>query len=225
MAEVKNLFIKSKMNKDLDDRLLPSGEYRDGQNVMISRSEGADVGSLENILGNWNIQDFAVDPNNATLNAILNPSGFNVGGAGTIGPTTVLATGGSGTGLEVIISVDTSGNITITGTLDEGTGYQPGDIVSFDPAAVDPAWVGAPVFNSDAMTEDLIGPDFSVIGKYEDELNNKIYVFLTNYTDCSTSRLDNYSLDTAGSIPYITPGIVSIIACFDLKCNGIYSIS
>tara|TARA_R100000951_G_scaffold42141_1_gene35506 strand:+ start:2227 stop:8208 length:5982 start_codon:yes stop_codon:yes gene_type:complete len=52
MAEVKNLFIKSKMNQDLDDRLVPSGEYRQAQNVQISRSEGADVGALENALGN-----------------------------------------------------------------------------------------------------------------------------------------------------------------------------
>ena len=29
MAEVKNAFIKSKMNQDLDARLLTSGEYRD----------------------------------------------------------------------------------------------------------------------------------------------------------------------------------------------------
>ena len=33
MAEVKNAFIKSKMNQDLDDRLLPSGEYREGINI------------------------------------------------------------------------------------------------------------------------------------------------------------------------------------------------
>ena len=52
MAEVKNAFIKSKMNKDLDDRLIPSGEYRDAQNVQISRSESSDVGALENVLGN-----------------------------------------------------------------------------------------------------------------------------------------------------------------------------
>jgi len=52
MAEIKNTFIKSKMNKDLDDRLVPSGEYRDALNVSISRSEGDDVGALENILGN-----------------------------------------------------------------------------------------------------------------------------------------------------------------------------
>jgi len=52
MAEIKNTFIKSKMNKDLDDRLLSNGEYRNAQNVNISRSEGEDVGSLENVLGN-----------------------------------------------------------------------------------------------------------------------------------------------------------------------------
>ena len=52
MAEVKNAFIKSKMNKDLDSRLLPSGEYRDGFNIQVSKSEGEDVGALENALGN-----------------------------------------------------------------------------------------------------------------------------------------------------------------------------
>jgi hypothetical protein len=52
MAEVKNAFIKSKMNKDLDARLLSAGEYRDGNNVSVSRSDSGDVGALENILGN-----------------------------------------------------------------------------------------------------------------------------------------------------------------------------
>jgi len=58
MAEVKNAFIKSKMNKDLDDRLLPSGEYRDAINVAISRSESSDVGALENVIGNTALVDF-----------------------------------------------------------------------------------------------------------------------------------------------------------------------
>ena len=52
MAEVRNVFIKSKMNKDLDERLLPPGEYRDGQNISVSKSEGPDEGVVENILGN-----------------------------------------------------------------------------------------------------------------------------------------------------------------------------
>ena len=55
MAESKNSFIQSKMNKDLDERLIPSNVYRDALNVAVSRSEGGDVGSLESILGNKEI--------------------------------------------------------------------------------------------------------------------------------------------------------------------------
>ena len=52
MAKVTNAFIKSKMNQDLDARLLPNGEYREGLNIQVSKSEGPDVGALENVLGN-----------------------------------------------------------------------------------------------------------------------------------------------------------------------------
>ena len=66
MAEFKNVFIKSKMNKDLDDRLLPQGEYRDALNIQVSKSESSDVGALENVLGNKGLIDFAsvTDNNN-----------------------------------------------------------------------------------------------------------------------------------------------------------------
>ena len=52
MAEIKNTFLKSKMNKDLDDRILPNGEYRDAVNISVGRSEDNDVGALENVIGN-----------------------------------------------------------------------------------------------------------------------------------------------------------------------------
>ena len=52
MAEAKNSFIKSKMNKDLDERLIPNNEYRDALNIAVSRSEGSDVGALEVVIGN-----------------------------------------------------------------------------------------------------------------------------------------------------------------------------
>jgi len=61
MAEIKNTFLKGKMNQDLDSRLLPNGEYREAINLMISRSEGSTVGEFENMLGNTSIK---------TLNAI-----------------------------------------------------------------------------------------------------------------------------------------------------------
>jgi len=50
--EIKNTFLKSKMNKDLDDRLLPNGEYKDARNISVGRSEDSDVGALENVIGN-----------------------------------------------------------------------------------------------------------------------------------------------------------------------------
>ena len=58
MAKVQNTFLKSKMNKDLDSRLIPSGEYRNAKNVQVSRSEGSSAFSLENILGNNKVFDF-----------------------------------------------------------------------------------------------------------------------------------------------------------------------
>jgi len=66
MAEVKNAFIKSKMNKDLDARLVPQGEYRDAQNAQISRSEGDDVGALTNVLGNKLLVEFDITQNGMT---------------------------------------------------------------------------------------------------------------------------------------------------------------
>jgi hypothetical protein len=58
MPEIKNTFVKSKMNKDLDAKLLPNGEYREGVNISVSTSEGASVGSLENVRGNNLISNF-----------------------------------------------------------------------------------------------------------------------------------------------------------------------
>ena len=40
------------MNKDLDDRLIPNGEYRDAQNISVGKSEDDDIGALETVLGN-----------------------------------------------------------------------------------------------------------------------------------------------------------------------------
>jgi len=46
------------MNKDLDDRLIPNGEYRDAQNISVGKSEADDIGALETVLGNTLATDF-----------------------------------------------------------------------------------------------------------------------------------------------------------------------
>ena len=52
MAEVKNSFLSAKMNKDLDDRLIPNGEYRDALNIQVGKSESSDIGTVQPIWGN-----------------------------------------------------------------------------------------------------------------------------------------------------------------------------
>ena len=59
MAKISNTFIKGRMNKDLDDRLIPQGEYRNAVNTQVSKSEGQNVGALENSIGNTLIADFS----------------------------------------------------------------------------------------------------------------------------------------------------------------------
>jgi len=52
MAELKNTFIQGVMNKDLDERLVPQGQYRDAQNITVETSTGSNVGAAQNSLGN-----------------------------------------------------------------------------------------------------------------------------------------------------------------------------
>jgi len=52
MPELKRNFAQGKMNKDLDERLLPPGEYRDANNIQVSTSDGSDVGTVQTMLGN-----------------------------------------------------------------------------------------------------------------------------------------------------------------------------
>lgn len=51
MPSVKNNFLKGRMNKDLDDRLVPQGEYRDAKNIRISKSDTENAGVVQNIKG------------------------------------------------------------------------------------------------------------------------------------------------------------------------------
>ena len=52
MPNIKHHFRAGRMNKDLDERLVPNGEYRDAQNIEIVTSEGSSVGAIQNVLGN-----------------------------------------------------------------------------------------------------------------------------------------------------------------------------
>ena len=62
--ELKKTFISGKMNKDLDERLVPDGEFIDALNVTIDTTSGSNIGAVSNSLGNTivtNIQDLIED--------------------------------------------------------------------------------------------------------------------------------------------------------------------
>ena len=47
MPEIKNNFLQGKMNKDLDERLIPNGQYRDAMNIEVSTAEDSSVGTVK----------------------------------------------------------------------------------------------------------------------------------------------------------------------------------
>ncbi len=51
MAEFVHVFQAGRMNKDLDERLVPNGEYRDALNLDLANSDASDVGAMQNIAG------------------------------------------------------------------------------------------------------------------------------------------------------------------------------
>ena len=64
MAELKHNFMKGRMNKDLDERLVPQGEYRHAVNVEVATSESSNMGSLQTLLGNTDLSSSVIDPGN-----------------------------------------------------------------------------------------------------------------------------------------------------------------
>lgn len=67
MPTIKNLFTSGKMNKDLDERIIPSNQYRDALNIKVSSSEDGDVGAIENLLGNSLINNSSYNENTKTF--------------------------------------------------------------------------------------------------------------------------------------------------------------
>ena len=62
MPELNHRFQAGKMNKDLDERLVPLGEYRDALNAQVSTSDGSDIGALQTIMGNVDLSSAIIDP-------------------------------------------------------------------------------------------------------------------------------------------------------------------
>jgi len=86
MAEIKHTFTAGRMNKDLDERLVPNGEYRDASNIQVRTTDGDAAGTIQNIQGN-----IEVGSTNIAENFIYN-SDFSLGSDGWVdSPSTTFA--------------------------------------------------------------------------------------------------------------------------------------
>lgn len=65
--EISKSFVRGVMNKDLDDRLVPDGVYRDALNIKASSSDAQDSGTVQNYFGNTSVLD---------VNTLLTNAGF-----------------------------------------------------------------------------------------------------------------------------------------------------
>tara|TARA_R110002050_G_scaffold150238_3_gene276925 strand:+ start:4234 stop:9033 length:4800 start_codon:yes stop_codon:yes gene_type:complete len=61
MAIVTTNFILGRMNKSIDERLLPPGEYIDAMNVRLGSTETTEVGAVENTKGNSQLTTLGYD--------------------------------------------------------------------------------------------------------------------------------------------------------------------
>lgn len=55
MSDINNTFLAGRMDKDLDERIIGDGIYRDALNIRVDTADGASVGSAKNSLGNTKI--------------------------------------------------------------------------------------------------------------------------------------------------------------------------
>ena len=118
-------FIKGKMNKSVDERLLPDGEYIDALNVRVGNTELADIGSLENTKGNELIAEVLYAGASLSANAVC-LGAFEDGANDTIywfvhDPTNAASPSGI---YDAIASYNiTDGTLTyIVQSVDDGTG-------------------------------------------------------------------------------------------------------
>tara|TARA_R100000951_G_scaffold10701_2_gene9033 strand:- start:2423 stop:8650 length:6228 start_codon:yes stop_codon:yes gene_type:complete len=59
MAKLSRNFIAGKMNKSVDERLVPNGQYIDAVNVRLGSSESTEVGAVENSKGNTKLTNLS----------------------------------------------------------------------------------------------------------------------------------------------------------------------
>lgn len=125
MAELKRTFTGGKMEKDLDERIVPNGQYREALNIHVATSEGSDVGAAQNILGNVKVTE-AIQ--SRTMAMIKEYAGNNYHVAEVVDPQsdmlyrfihTASTSEGEGVWMDRIVEYDTQSSLDIPWNLKE----------------------------------------------------------------------------------------------------------
>ena len=69
MPIVTTNFIRGRMNKSVDERLLPPGEYVDAMNLRLGSTETTEVGAVENSKGNTQLTTLSFSGQNLSTQA------------------------------------------------------------------------------------------------------------------------------------------------------------
>ena len=181
MAEIKNSFLASKMNKDLDDRLIPNGEYRDASNISVGKSEDDDIGTLESILGNACMTDFigGYTTTFVTSDDNLTP------GQGDHKIILNSTTSGLSVGMDIYYWPD---NVNQNGTkyLSKLSWWSTTSGIT-TLYLQDPLPIGLAVDQRIVLTTPV-----RVIGYHSDEARQRMYLFLTDYVGTEVIQPDGY---------------------------------
>ena len=113
MANIQKNFIQGKMNKSVDERLIPNGQYIDALNVRLGSTEASEIGSVENSKGNTKITTLTFSGTELSANARC-IGAYEDGSNETIyffvhDPSFTVGTTGK---LDMIVSFDEQNNVT-----------------------------------------------------------------------------------------------------------------
>ena len=68
--KIQNFFNTGKMNKDVDERLVKSGEFLDARNIRILNTASSDAGAIENEKGNVQLTNIPVAQNPKCIGSV-----------------------------------------------------------------------------------------------------------------------------------------------------------
>ena len=70
MALFNKDFHLGKMNKDMDERVVLLGEYRDAMNLQVQTSDGSNMGAAQTLMGNVLMSQDLVPPGSTCVGSI-----------------------------------------------------------------------------------------------------------------------------------------------------------